>query len=414
MRAALTCACAVLLAASLVGCEPDPDDVVFITGQVVDTSGAGLAERSVLLRRSPDEACIVPDALTGRRVTFEDFGSTSSGAEGDFFFQQTVAEVSARFKPVPSPAPFCFEVALPPSASAGSSSIRFQHTTQDMELAGPLEWRAAATLSGTSQLTLVPPEFPSLPGVEPPDFDAPGRRPSYDWLLTSNEQLVWLEALTATPLDVTAYVREDYSEVRAFARAFVYATFGLSGRISLPGSRPFVARVDVRSTDVELPAGGLIPVSRGAPCEYARVPAGPCPLTDGKLDPVALTNREVPGSLAMSVVFRLPAAKQLRTVVVRGLSGTTIAAGGSGGIDLVVEGSTDGGATYVPLGTVADLQQGSSSYTGNNGAYRVGSLSATAPAVALVRLRLAMRSGDPTLPGRDLPFERLSEISLFE
>ena len=84
------------------------------------------------------------------------------------------------------------------------------------------------------------------------------------------------------------------------------------------------------------------------------------------------------------------------------------------GIDLIVEGSADGGATYVPLGTVADLQLGSSSYGGSNGAYRVGTLSETAPAVGVVRLRLALRSGDPTLPGRDLPFERLSEISLFE
>lgn len=413
MRAALTCACAVLLAAPLAACDPDPDDLVFVTGRVVDPAGAGLAERPVALRRSSDELCLVSEALTGQPVAFEDFSATTSAEGGDFFFQLSIADVSARFKPTPSPAPYCFEVALPPTASAGPSSIRFQHNSQDMDIPGILEWRAAATLSGASQVTLVPPELPALPGIEPSPVEAPGRILRYDWLLTSGEQLVWIEPISEAPLEATAAIREDFGGLRAFGRAFIFATLGLTGPISLPGAGPFAARIEARSADVELPAGGLVPVSRGAPCEYTRVPAGPCPLTDGKLEPVTLTDREVPGSLVMSVLLRLPAPRQLRTAVARGVSQTAISLGGSGSVDLIVEGSTDGGATYVPLGTVADLQ-GGNAYGGVDGAYGAGALSASAPAVALVRFRLALRFDDPSIPGRDIPFERLSEISLFE
>ena len=171
--------------------------------------------------------------------------------------------------------------------------------------------------------------------------------------------------------------------------------------------------------EVALPTGAMTPVSRGAPCEYSGMPAGPCRLTDGKLEPVLLFDRNntTGGGLPpRSITVRLPTPRPLRGAVIRGFW-----AGSFGGVPgasatLVIDGSADDGATFVPLASL-DMPLGSQGEARTDardgGLFRWTPLAESAPPVDRVRLRLLVVFPDGPEPLSMLLYQ-MSEISLFE
>jgi hypothetical protein len=157
---------------------------------------------------------------------------------------------------------------------------------------------------------------------------APPSTPEPVLTVTSGDQVLFRWWGATSPWTASPYMLEDFPNPEVQLRAVSFGEWWFFPTGAAHSYMTF--RQEWRTAHVPLPAANLRPVSRGAPCEPS--PPGPCPWTDGKLEPVQVRQGPIgPNWLKLT----LPEPTRLRHAVVRGMTGAS-------GTWFVLEGSVDG------------------------------------------------------------------------
>jgi hypothetical protein len=396
-----------LLALSLLsaGCDTlYPEDPLFVYGQALRAEGAPLAGTALMFERKP-----AFDSSTSTVPVFEPFREVTTEPDGSYTLELLVKETRTQVTNH-SYSPHQFRLHRQ-EADGTESWLGFDFHGGDVELPAlrpwPVELHTTPTADGV-MLTLgsplpsleIPPSASSIDWtvIEPDGSQhiEPNPSPPALWLeLRSGDGLLWWQPspAEAKTLPVSRSLLEDFAAPVARASVFIDGDWAFKPLVSLNDSY-LNFYLEWTGAPLALPAGGLIPVSRGASCEPF---TGTCPLTDGKLE----QNKAVPLD---ELRVRLPAPKRLRQAVVRGF------ASASRPEAVVVEGSVDGQEWMVLGRATLETRRGTRSIQlmARLGAERFLDvpLAPEAPAVTQVRLR--------AVGGELTKRADLRELSLFE
>lgn len=171
----------------------------------------------------------------------------------------------------------------------------------------------------------------------PLQAEAVSREPAVAMVARSGDSLLWVSRALTQQADAPSYLFEDFLA----PELFIIATSGGSHQwYPLNGTSANLSYTFFwESLRHGAPSGTGAPASRGASCAYLGKPDGPCPLTDGMLTEVVLSEP------APEITFQLDAPKMLSHLLLRGLKS-------DGPMDaiLVIDGSPDG-VSWSPLTT---------------------------------------------------------------
>lgn len=336
----------------LTGCVEsalDPNAQVKVTGEALRENEAPLADTTLKLFRDGSSTCLLPGH----------FKDVQTDTNGLFTFDLTGAETQTD-----SDLARCFRLMLPTDAKGAGLYADFLVQIEEVEIPELRLWNGAVTAATATEGAEV--TFTKL-------FDTHGYDGTTTLRLTREMDLAWRVEEATSPVALSAHVLEDFANLDA--QLHVARSVNGSGT-------EFKLHYDSDKADV--PAGTLVPVSRGAKCTIAdKTYESACPYTDGKLDVVSADSGP-----ELKVTFATPT--KLKKAVLRDLSHNIAA-------KVVIEGSADGGQNWTQL---AELPQGAT-----NDFIEVD-LSQTAPAVDVVRLSV-QGQGEPKILS-------LREVSYFE
>jgi hypothetical protein len=352
-----------LLALLATGCEPLPEDPIFIHGRLLRADGASGAGTPLKVERALNTRGSLPEP-NERIWNYAPHSTGTTEAEGyftleilsgdtygDSYTENQFLDRRHRFRVVP------------PLEADGHGVFMAFLFDNDVELPPLQQWASGfAVNDGPGGRTLSFAAAPPAPELPPsgklveyfgPDETTPELLtptvPEAVVLLHGEGGLVWQQMKAASPWTLSPYLLEDFAGVEAQLRA---ATVGLWYFEPLGGQSSGLDFImEWRTARLPLPAGGLRPVSRGAACSPSPV-QGACPFTDGKLasaetnPPGAPSEDEEDG--VKSLTFTLEAPARPRRLVVRGLE--TVLNTFRPPNKLVLEGSPDG-LTWSPLST---------------------------------------------------------------
>lgn len=393
----------------LTACRPDPEDLFFIIGEVVDPdAGAPVAGVNISLARNKSEYCnpfgatretpYVPrnvGSLTGTGYT--PLAETTTDSQGRYLFELMRFQVSAV-----DGYPYCLRATMQTGPSGSTSELYTFASLADLLPPPMLRWTPALHLDH-SQIAL-----PTLPVEPSPPLD-PAARPAaegrslhaYEWEILADEGTpAWREEASG-PFNAAPEIREDFGG--AATLQLLTSTTRTTGAL-FQGYEYFFSHQ--RSAPRDLPAG-LVPVSRGAPCSADEEPLVPCTLTDGALSlkrfyVVPEDPFEEPQSTA-ELRFDLGSPKSLRHAVVRDLFVS--------GSALVISGSNDQ-EEWTELGRGALPSHGDSypvyQMIAGGGRYLMIGLDPDAGAFQHIRFTVRTESESPGT------FDGVRELSLFE
>lgn len=279
-----------LFVALLAACEPDPDSVVVLYGQLQNEARAAVPNAPLQLWRFEQAGCVSlslpPDART-----FSHFKDVTTDEQRNLAFALTIGQVSPRFRENPMDGPYCFRIVSPASASAGESFLQLEHDQQDMQLPGMVRWSSGPSVVGQIDggVVLAPVTAPFIPGQDSTrndGFDAGFGLPPPRidrWTIRSAGALVWAEPISDA-LRVDGFLLEDFADPQGGQEAIAYnaGTESSNGPTLQP---PFSFSAAVGSESVALASAARVPQSRGVGCDwgFGAADAGACPFTDGLL-----------------------------------------------------------------------------------------------------------------------------------
>ncbi|QSQ18887.1 hypothetical protein JY651_26390 [Pyxidicoccus parkwayensis] len=332
-----------LLVLVCAGCDRLQEDPIFAYGLAQQRDGAPLAGATLSYERAKVEKR--PNNGGSPRdyphPMFTLYGTTTTEGTGDYFLEMRYGDVQAVDPSYPGATiPYRYRVSLLEEDGAGTFvSFVFQ---DDVELPLLKTWDARLTATpGPDGFVVSFAEAPPTPEVPvtgelanvttPENAVVPGPPsvPDPVLILTSGGQPLFRAWGATSPWTVSPYVLEDFASPELQLRALSIGEWTFFPTGALHSTLDF--RQEWRTGVLPLPAGNLRPISRGIPCEPAPEPGGPCPWTDGRLEPVPVkTPLEVPW-----LILTLPEPTRLRHAVVRGMGGSYL-------YYFILEGSLDG------------------------------------------------------------------------
>ena len=357
-----------LLALLATGCEPMPEDPVFIHGRLLRADGASGAGAPLTLERALGNTRgnrpRSPSGPKERIWNYAPYLTGTTDAEGYFTLEALSGDTSTGRLLRSGYRRHRFRVA-PPLEADGHGVFMTFFFDKDVELPLLQPWASGfAVNDGPGGRTLsfaVAPPVPELPpsATLDEDYDSTGTTqgllsptvPEAVVLLHGEGGLVWQQMKAASPWTPNPYLLEDFAGVEAQLRAATVGRWYFEPLGGLYSELEFL--MEWRTARLPLPAGGLRPVSRGATCSPSPV-QGACPFTDGKLASVETAPEgtpsededEEPGVKSLTITLQAPARPQ--RLVVRGLETSLDII--ESRIKLVLEGSPDG-LVWSPLST---------------------------------------------------------------
>ncbi|MFY1829459.1 hypothetical protein ACN47A_26335 [Myxococcus fulvus] len=318
------------------GCALEPESPVFLSGTVLELDGTPWRGGPLTLmrpRKLPGTAPLPGEPPTGRpTLAYEPWAQVTPDAEGLFLLELTARDTGADGleRPTPWADVEAFKLLLPPVDGA-RDFLRF-HFTRDVDLPPLRRWDSRVQSHpdvGGVRLSWV--DVPALADIPPHTYALQARG---EW------GVVWTQDTRSGEAFLGPEMLEDFAPPLAYVQAHAR------------GERSWI-QSGLSYTDVHeapplpLPFTGVVPTSRGQPCETDEGVVEPCPFTDGKLE-----SQRVPvspyGSLKEELVFRLREPIHPRRVLIRGHSSTRPQE------VFHVEGSLEGGA-WAPLGRSAPI-----------------------------------------------------------
>ena len=361
--------CLPLLALLATGCEPMPEDPVFIHGRLLRADGASRAGAPLTLERGRmDPRILEPDGDFDYEkepsMIYAPYSTGTTDAEGYFTLEALSGDTYLESQS--NILRDRFRVAPPLEADGHGVFVSFLFDN-DVELPPLQPWASGfAVNDGPGGRTLSFAAAPPAPELPPSGTFPPGTLEEYYGsgetppellssslpeavvLLHGEGGLVWQQMKAASPWTPSPYLLEDFAGVEAQLRAATLGQWYFEPLGGLYSNLEF--HMEWRTARLPLPAGGLRPVSRGATCSPSPV-QGACPFTDGKLASVKAGPEKTPSERkeqgVTSLTFTLEAPARPQRLVVRGLV-TNLNL--QPRIQLVLEGSPDG-LTWSPLST---------------------------------------------------------------
>jgi hypothetical protein len=340
------------LAVAVSGCVEtalNPSDKVAVTGKALNQDKSPIANTELTLTRSGNSACIL----------MESFQKPKTDATGGYSLELSGADTQngdiAR----------CFTLAAPAQSSGANASVNFLMQVTAVNVPSLQLWNGAPQATATAtgaQLSWT-------------DLSASHNinNSSFSVTLKGADGAAWVKSGVTSPVSFSDAVLEDFT-----ATAFAATSNTVKG-----SGTTFTQ--SFQSDSVSVPSHDKVPASRAATCTYTDAPAA-CPLTDGKLAPVAFS--QTAGHTVSEITITLASPKVLKTAVLRNL-----AVLGAASLEL---GTSPDGTTFTKVADVALLTP-----------YQELSLTGSTPVTA-VRLRGTASSG------QTLTFTGLDELSLFE
>ncbi|MFT3839305.1 MAG: hypothetical protein QM723_20145 [Myxococcaceae bacterium] len=343
--------CAVVVVTS--GCIEttlNPSDKVSVTGKALNQDKTAIANTELKLTRASNSACLL----------MESFSKPKTDGSGGYSLELTGADTQngnlAR----------CFTLAVPQQQNGANASVNFLMQVTKVDVPDVQVWngapKATATATG-AQLEFT--DLASTHNINGSTFIA---------IVKNADGEIWEKSDAASPVAFSDAALEDFT-------ATAYATTSHT----VKGSGTTFTQT-FQSDSVSVPSHNKVPASRGATCAYTNAPAL-CPLTDGKVTPVVFQTSQ--GQSVSQITLTLPAAKMLKTAVLRNLSVL-----GAASLEL---GTSVDGVTFTKVADVQVL-----------GRYQELSLSPGSAAVTQIRLTGTASSG------QTLQITGLDELSLFE
>jgi len=299
---------------------------VVVTGQLLDSSGLGVAAAPVALQREPQSlfaghlagAGCDPDATYG---TFQT-GQTDAAGAFDFSLEGSDTQTS-------SDAALCFRIGT--SQGALGAAVAFDVQVNQVQLPAlqlfdPQLAEANVAFGGAGQVGIL-----SFTWTEPnPAADSETLS-----LLAADGSVLWRAAGSGQGAEILpGYLAEDATQSAEW-----------EALVSTPSDGTEV--VLARNSTLAVSPPAVVPVSRGAACSSSLGPSAgagglptPCPLTDGKFHDALAGLPTAPAWISLDLAAPVTASR----AVLRGLS--------SFGGQLILQGSLDG-VTWTQLGTAS-------------------------------------------------------------
>jgi hypothetical protein len=328
-----------LCGALLGGCALEPDDPIYLSGTVLEADGTPWRGGPATLMR-PRKTDVHLNEY-GQEVfsrRFEPWEEVTPDEEGLFLHRLTAREVGADDLEHPHPWAdnTAFQLHLP-RTDGGKDFLAFQFELD----------------------TDLPPLRPWVSNVRAVD-EAGGVRLSWEPVvrtadLPESNHFVHLRGETGVAWRLHAQsgepvlypeLLEDFTDGRAHVQAVARGS-----RVWFRNTLYYSAVSE--APPLPLPFTGPVPASRGADCASDGGPIQPCAYTDGRLESVRV--RPKANAMAQELILVLKAPVRPRRVLLRGLETSAFP-----GEVLHVEGSVDGGATWLPLGDSAPFTEAGS------------------------------------------------------
>jgi hypothetical protein len=302
------------------GCESYPDQPVFVYGRALREDGSPLSNSTFTIERRANTAG--PDGAEDSSA-FTLYKSVMTTPQGAFTLELPARDAEEEL-PWGSRA-YRFRACIP-SADGAMAFASFTFNAEDIELPALAPWNAALSVKagpkGPTVMFGPPPPAPEKPASAklPAFFDrqgvlqpTPPTSPEPIVQLSSDGDLFWQETREPGAWTLPAWLLEDFSAPQAQLRALSLGEWKFEPLWG--GTSEVTFRLEWRTPREPLPKGALRPLSRGAPCMSWKQ-QGPCPWTDGRLDPVRLDDGQTP---ATEVGLTLPDPAHPSRAVIRGL-----------------------------------------------------------------------------------------------
>ena len=302
------------------GCETYPDQPVFVYGRALREDGSPLSNSTFTIERRANTEGSDGGAASSAFTLYKSVMTTTQGA----FTLELPARDAEEELPWGSRA-YRFRACIS-SADGAMAFASFTFNAGDIELPALAPWDAALSVTagqrGPTVIFGPPPRAPEKPASAklPAFFDRQGvlqptapTTPEPIVQLSSGEDLFWQETREPGPWTLPPWLLEDFSAPQAQLRALSLGEWKFEPLWG--GTSEVTFRLEWRSPREALPPGNLRPLSRGAPCMSWKE-RGPCPWTDGRLNPVSLDDGQ---TQATEVGLTLPAPTNPSRAVIRGL-----------------------------------------------------------------------------------------------
>jgi len=404
-----------LVLLAVAGCRPEPDDLLFVVGEVRDPiAGIPVPNAEVKLERNKSPLCAstgpqeLPSSAGADAGTFHEFATATTDGQGRYLFELMRFQVADT-----SGLPYCLRETFGSDGGA-SAETRFSAGLSDLQPPPLFSWSpdlSPSRTGGAIAVALPPlPEVPT-PSPAPALFPDGGTLHAYQWEVAGPSGPLWREEAEGD-LRLPAEVLEDFPEPTAVLKLATMELQPVGPEIGGWVESYFRTQ---RSAPFPLGPGPAKPVSRGAACATNNGALDPCPLTDGDLALVSFLPPSGPGPGAppppmlpvteLRVILPAPAA--LRLAVIHGVFGSSN--GPTPAYALVLEGSADCDAwaelgrqvVTPPFGGAGEVPPYATLFAAD-GAFAVLDL---APSGPVVEVRLRAEGG--MLTG-------IRELSLFE
>jgi hypothetical protein len=328
-----------LCGALLGGCALEPDDPIYLSGTVLEADGTPWRGGPLTLMR-PRKTDIRLNEYGGEvyATRYEPWAEVTPDAEGLFLHRVNARDVGADDleRPHPWTDITAFQLHLP-RANGGKDFLSFQFDL-DVDLPPLRPW--------VSGVRAVEEEGGVRLSWEPVVRTADLPESNYFVQLQGETGVAWrLHAQSGEPW-LYPELLEDFTDRHAHVQAVARGS-----RVWLKNTLYYSAVSE--APPLPLPFTGPVPASRGAGCAAGSGPIEPCPFTDGRLEHVRVP--ATASALSQELILVLKEPVRPRRVILRGLDTTPIP-----GEVLHVEGSLDGGRTWLPLGDSAPFAESAS------------------------------------------------------